>query len=206
MYTEATYKIANLIQSHLLWVDESHGVFEIKVALAIVVEAPVSRLDDGTVDQIGNGTVSNLLHREVGKEEIEIRRNIGLGSVLDNAIAVFDTLACAFGNLIEGPQTVWSDLLVTLFELGDELRFVDPFAQMRCTTATRLTNLLASIGGHIALLDLIRTSCDSGIEVQGRSDKVDVVLEMLGKTVLVTSNMRLTSSTVLVNMVLGIKQ
>lgn len=127
-YIEATHKITNLVQSHFLWIDQSHGILEIKVALAIEIEAHVSLLDNSTVDQIGDGTVSDLLLREVGKEKIEIGRNIGLRSVLDNAIAVLLALSGALSNLVQSLQTVRHDLLITLFKLSDELRLVDPLA------------------------------------------------------------------------------
>lgn len=77
---------------------------------------------------------------------------------------------------------------------------------MRCAPAARLTNRLTSVGSHITLLEILGTLCDSGVEMQGRSDEVDVVLEMLGNTVFITADVGVTSSIVLVKVVLGVEQ
>lgn len=60
--------ISYLIQSDISWIDQSHGILKIQVALAIVVEARHVLLDSASVNGVEDGTVSNLLRTKVFKE------------------------------------------------------------------------------------------------------------------------------------------
>ena len=71
-----------------MWVDQSHGVLQVEVRLAVVLEPLGDGLIDTAIDGVENGRMANEGLRKVGEKKVQITLEIGLRSVFDNAIAI----------------------------------------------------------------------------------------------------------------------
>lgn len=112
-------QVTDLVESNLLWVHQGHGVLQIQVRFAVEVEGTVSRLHDTAVDQVSDWALANLLTGEVPKEHVQVGRNVGLGSVLDDTVRVLWVGRFAWWKRVEGTQAVRHNLRIAVFQLRD---------------------------------------------------------------------------------------
>lgn len=116
-------RVTNLVQRDLLGVDQTHCVLQIQVTLAIDVKAHCVIVEKTAVNRIKDWSLSDLLGAEVPEEEVQVRGDVCLRRVFNNAIAVLGIGREARRELVESAETPRSDLGVTVLKLLDDVAF-----------------------------------------------------------------------------------
>ena len=84
----ASKKITDLIECNLLWVDQRHGVRKVQIRLAIEEAGFVSNLVDSAIDRLEYRPLTQKPSAEVGEEDIQVIRHVGLRCEFSNAETV----------------------------------------------------------------------------------------------------------------------
>ena len=220
-------EVTGLVECHLLGVDQSHGVLQVEVRLAVVLKPFDSGLINTTVNGIENGRLPNQRLGEVCEKQVQIALEVSLGSIFNDAVAVLWVGADFVGESIKSTKAVGSNVLVAVLELvkdAEDVKFLAGFWDRSRTRQTeRRTDLLSHFGldwgsggcgarfcwDRRALLDLgvvfIFGRRDLRIEVHRRGDEVDVRADMLRNVIGVAGDMRL-AAFVFIDVVLRLQQ
>jgi hypothetical protein len=108
-------EVADLVERDgLNGAQETHGILEIEIGFAVVVETCVSGLDDASVDGSELGPRTDEIGFVDSAEKIEVGRYVCLRRVFDDSKRVLGRRSKLVRDVIEGSQAIQSDLLITV--------------------------------------------------------------------------------------------
>jgi len=209
-------KITDLVQGDLLRAtSKCHSVLKIQIRLAIILETRVFGLHNTTINRDHFGFGADVGFRVVLEEQVEVGLDKRLWGVFDDCVRVaFRCKIDGIEDAVERAETGRGDDFVAIIQVREDI-FEEPGAGIETCWSnlgslafrTRKTEVIDTTAMVLvgAFIRRRRRASVDGIKVDGRSDEVDMWLDVSRDRVRVAGNVRGTRL-MFVDMILGFKE